>query len=114
MSKILEATCSAAGAVTSGDVVVPAVTVLSEGHQASTGLLLLDGTLKQYIASSATDIKTTIEKVADALDKLTDILTNIGAGMTGSTTAPPPTLAADILEITAIVTELDTLKDALK
>lgn len=113
MSKALEATCEG-GVVTCEGVPVPDVTVLSEGVGESEGLLVLEGLKKTYLASNATDLKTTIEKLVSAVDKIGLTLTAIGAGMTGPTTAPPPTLAADVAELTAITVELTTLKGALK
>jgi len=114
--------------VSSEGIEVPAASVLSEGNQASSGLLFLDGETARYLTTNATDIKTTIEKTVAALDDLSSVLntiattlTSIGAGMTGPTTAPPGTLVTDVativskaLEITATKVELETLKDALK
>lgn len=128
MSKILRATCSPAGIVSAEGVEVPVAQVLSEGNQQSSGLLFMDEDEATYLPSSASDIKTTIEKVITALDNLAlaltqvaTTLTSIGAGMTGPTTAPPGTLATDIVNLTAKVTavnatkaELNTLKEALK
>lgn len=128
MSKALQATCNALGVVTAEGVPVPAAQVLSEGKQASVGLLIIDGTNAWYIPSSATDIAThidktisTIEKVAEAITQLGTTLTSIGAGMTGATTSPPPTLPADVItlntkvtELNLIKTQLTTLKGALK
>lgn len=114
MSKILNATCSANSEVTAEGTIVEDAVILSEGKQQSSGVLLMQGDKATYLTSSATDIKTTIEKLSDALDKIKDILQSIGAGMTGATTAPPPTLAADLTEIASIKTELDNLKEALK
>lgn len=128
MSKVLAATCSAAGVVTADGVVVPEAEVLSEGAQASSGVLILDKGLKTYVASSASDVKSTLEKVSTALDDISTVLTtiataltSIGAGMTGPTTAPPPTLPTDVSEIAskasaiaALKIEVDTLKGALK
>lgn len=112
MSKILDATCSGK-AVTYNGALIDAE-ILSEGVGASEGLLLLEKDKATYITSNATDLKTTLEKVADALTKIGETLTAIGAGMTGPTTAPPGTLAADIVELNLIVTELTTLKGNLK
>ena len=120
MSKILRATCNASGVVTAEGQTVPAAVVLSEGKQASSGLLLMEGENADYIPSSATDIKTTIEKAVDTitdlnacLDQLVLVITAIGAGMTGPTTAPPPTLATDLAQITAKVATLNATKAAL-
>ena len=128
MSKILDATCSSTGVVSVGGVAVDAAEVLSEGKQSSSGILILDRGKAWYIPSSATDIKTTIEKLITVIDKVSDaitktgtIFTSVGAGMTGPTTAPPPTLAADVVvlngkvtDLAAVKADLNTLKGALK
>lgn len=128
MSKILDATCDASGKVTADGIIVTEATVLSEGKQASSGVLVIEEDRARYIASSATDVKTTIEKTIVVLDDLTAALTEIataltaiGAGMTGPTTAPPPTLPTSVVTITNKITaltatkaELNTLKGALK
>lgn len=119
MSKILEASCDANGKVTVAGVEVPDAIVLSEGKQASTGVLILDGEMKKYIPSSAADIKTTIEKAIDtitdtaaALTQIATALTSISA-VTGPAWAPPPTLATDVTTITSKVTSLNATKTAL-
>jgi hypothetical protein len=112
LSKIITASCEAS-VVTADDIAVDA-TILSEGIGASEGLLVLDKTNATYLTSNASDLKTAIEKVISALNKVTDTLTAIGTGMTGSTTAPPAALPINVALITAIVTELTTLKESLK
>ncbi len=114
MSKILEATANAAGVVTADGVPVVGAIILSEGKQASSGVAVMDGDKVWYLTSSATDIKTVIEKVIAALNEIGPALTSIGAGMTGPTTAPPPTLPTAVTNITTVVTQLTTLKEALK
>ena len=114
MSKILSATASADGKVTADGVEVVGAIILSEGKQASSGVAVMDGEKVWYLTSSATDIKATIEKAADAITKIATLFTAMGAGMTGPTTAPPPTLATDVAAINAVVTELNQLKGALK
>ena len=120
MSKVLEATADASGVVTADGVPVPAADLISEGKQASSGILIIDGLKAWYIPSSATDIKTTIENLIDVIDataaaitKIGTTFTAVGAGMTGPTTSPPPTLAADVLELTGKVTELNAIKTEL-
>jgi hypothetical protein len=120
LSKVLQATCDATGKVTADGVIVAGAVVFSEGKQASSGLLLLEGETAFYIPSSATDIKTTLEKlisiltdVTSALTTLSTIATSIGAGMSGSTTAPPPTLGSNVSDVTAKVADLNTIKTAL-
>lgn len=114
MSKILSATCDANGKVSVAGKEVPDALVLSLGKQSSEGALLLDELLKIYVTSSATDIKTVIEKLSALITQISTTLTSIGAGMTGPTTAPPPTLASDVAMLTSIKVELDTLKESLK
>lgn len=113
MSKILDATCEA-GEVTADLVPVPEAEILSEGQGASEGVLLIEGERVRYLTSNASDLKTSIEKAIDSIGKIANILTAIGAGMTGPTTAPPPTLGADIIALQAVATELETLKGNLK
>lgn len=113
MSKILDATCQGR-TVTADQIPVPDAEILSEGQGQSEGVLLLEGERVRYLTSNASDLKTSIEKVVNSIDKIASILTAIGAGMTGSTTAPPPTLAADVAALQAIGTELTTLKGNLK
>lgn len=113
MSKILDATCENNEVTCEGKTITGAV-ILSEGVGQSSGLLLIEESKKTYVTSNASDLKTTIEKLTDALDKIATILTNIGAGMLGSATAPPPTLGADVSELQSISSELENLKDGLK
>lgn len=102
------------GVVKTEQIVISEAEILSEGVAESTGAVLVDGDQVKYFTSSASDIKTTIESLVDAIQKIAAIATSIGAGMTGPTTAPPPTLAADVIELTAIAAELTTLKENLK
>lgn len=112
MSKVIEATCQASTVTIDGQPV--SATILSKGIGSSEGIAVLDKDKVTYITSNATDLETTLDNLNQSLTKLVTILTAIGAGMTGPTTAPPPTLVADLAEITAIVATLTTLKGALK
>lgn len=119
-SKMLEATCDEAGIVKVGEIIVTDADILSEGKQASEGILLIEQDKAKYLTSSATDIESTIEKTVAVIDDLTNainqivsILTNIGAGMTGVTTAPPPTLSTDLSQLSEKVTTLNETKDDL-
>lgn len=128
MSKILNASCDAAGVVKVGGITVPEAVVMSAGKQSSTGLVIVDKKNVKYLTLNTTDIESLIDKTSSALDdvaaalnKIALTLTSIGAGMTGPTTAPPGTLVADVAEITSkaaeitvVKTQLDTLKGALK
>jgi hypothetical protein len=120
MSKILDASCSATGVVSAEGVTVPAATVLSEGKQASTGLLFLEDEKARYLPSSATDIKTTLEKLvlaltstSSALTTIASALTAIGTGMTGPTTAPPMSLPASVSAVNALASSIDSIKEQL-
>ncbi len=117
MSKILEANCGTK-IVTSNGVPVDA-TIFSEGNGASEGVLLLDEDKAFFLNSSASDIKTILEKIGDFLSSLSDALTtldtagfNTGAG--AGSVASPPIIADKITEIQGIGVELNALKGMLK
>lgn len=116
MSKILEATCQS-GVVKVDNLAISDVIILSEGLGASTGILIMQDGQAYYVPYAAIDLKntlikidTTLTNVIDAINKVGDTLTTIGAGMTGPTTAPPGTLVADVLLIKNYATVLNTVK----
>ena len=127
MTKVLTATCEK-GVVKVNGLPVPGAVILSEGVGASEGFVAIDLERAYYLARVTPDLATTLEKLiesldtnAEALNKLVDIITSIGAGMTGPSTAPPPDLATDLLEVTqfsldltGISSELESLKEALR
>ena len=127
MSKVLEATCEG-GVVKVGTLTIEGAVIHSEGEGASQGVLIMEEAESHYLAKTTPDLKTTLGKLSDTLDELSTVLnkvattfTSVGAGMTGPTTAPPPTLATDVASIvtsatqlTAIQTEIDELKEMLK
>lgn len=112
MIKILSATC-VDNKVTVAGQEIENVIILNQGTAESEGVVFIDGDTVTYIASNAGDLAITLEKLADALSKITATLTAIGGGMTGPTTAPPGTLAPNVGEIDAIASELSELKDNL-
>lgn len=119
MSKIVEATCESGVVKVMGLTISDAV-IYSKGVANSTGVLIIDGAQSFYLASSALDLETTLTKLITALDKTSmafikvgTTLTAIGAGMTGPTTAPPPTLVSDVLDINAKATDIATAKTEL-
>jgi len=114
MSKILNATCSAAGVVTCEGVEVPAAEVLSEGKQASSGILIIDGDKAWFIALSASDLKTTIDKVAQALTQAATGLNAAGGGLNALAPGSGAAVISAANQITPLVTELNQLKEALK
>jgi len=114
MSNILDATCSASGEVTADGVKVPVAQLFGAGKQASSGILVLQDGKAYYIPISYSDLKTTLEKLSAAVGQIASTLTSIGAGMTGPTTAPPPTLVTDVATLNSIKADVDQLKEALK
>lgn len=127
MSKALEASC-VAGVVTADGFPVLTAEILSDGTGASDGVLLMDEDKQFYIADTTPDLESTLEKISShlqtiqgTLTTIASALTAIGAGMTGPTTAPPPTLptsvasiAADVATLTALQVQVDLLKETLK
>jgi len=116
MSKILKATCGQ-GAVKVDGLIVDNVEILSEGIGESEGALLLEKEKAFYIPKTVDDLSNSLENLSSALDSLKtsiqnigNLFTAIGAGMTGPTTAPPPTLASDVTAILSGATELETIK----
>lgn len=112
MPRILKATCEnkiikIKGVVVNG-------TVLSSGIGASEGVALLDKSELTYLTTNTTDLKESLVKINDAILKIGEILTSIGAGMTGPTTVPPPTLPTGVVELTNIGIELIQLSEQLK
>lgn len=119
MSKALPASCGA-GLVKIGAVPLPNAVRFSKGIAPSQGIAFLDEDKQYYITNTQPDLETTLGKVSESLDKIAasltkigTILTSIGAGMTGPSTAPPPTLATDVADITANVTAINLLKAQL-
>ena len=109
MSKILDATCDAAGVVTANGQTVPAAEVLSEGTKASEGLLFLEREKARYLPSNATDIKDLIESLVTILNQTITILT----GLDG-VTVTPGSQAANITTLTNLKTQLDNSKGSIK
>jgi hypothetical protein len=112
MSKALAATCQD-GVVTADALEVPGVTILSEGVAPSSGILLLEAGAKTYFAKTTPDLKTTLGKIADALDSIASALTAIDAKPPG-TEPPAPAAAGDIAAISSLQAELEELMENLK
>lgn len=118
MSKILAANCQTK-IVTVKNIPVPVAEIFSEGVGESEGILILDEDKAFFLNSSASDIKTLLEKIGTILTDLTGALTTLDtAGFNtgaGSASAPSPPIIQD--KITAIqnaALELGILKDTLK
>lgn len=114
MSKVIEAQCNALGIVQSEGATITSAKVLTDGKQSSEGILIISGEKAFYLTLSKSDLATTIEKLSILVEKTANIVTSIGGGMTGPTTAPPPTLVSDVAELLALKVELDLLKGTLK
>lgn len=113
MSKILDASCTGS-VVTCEGKPVPSAIILSEGLGPSTGILIMQNGKQYYVSKTTPDVKEVITQLNDLIPKLLTAFTSIASGMTGPTTAPPPTLATDLAALTAVNTQLIALKAMLK
>lgn len=127
MSKVVDATLLQGVVLVSGTP-LPDATILSEGEGPSVGIAVLDEDKQYYIAKTSPDLLTTLTQlvsvlgsVRDAINKIATTFTAVGGGMSGPSTAPPPTLATDVLALTGyataingVATSLNTLKGALR
>lgn len=112
MSKILSATCQA-GVVTVEGQPIPGTRILSEGVAASEGVFFLERDEPTYVAKTSGDLKTTLEAIASALGQLVTALTAIDAKPVG-VMPPAPVASAQITQLSALQTQLTTLKGAMK
>lgn len=112
MSRALDATCESGAVKIQGKVVT--ATILSQGTKSSDGLAILEADKVTYVTSNASDIKDLISQLTSLIQLVSDTFSSIGTGMTGVTTAPPPTLPAAITQLAAMKSTLDTMKDNLK
>lgn len=105
--------------------------VFSEGAAPSDGVAILDKDKVFYFAKTSPDLKTTLEKVIDALgqvktalDKTASALSTLdeagyiiavggGSGAPAVGTPATPFATSDISEISSAATQIDTLKTAL-
>lgn len=109
MSKILAATCNAAGVVTADGVPVVGAIVLSEGKKASSGVAVMDGDKVWYLTSSATDIKDLITSMVEITNQIATIATALDA-----VTVSPGSAAAAIAQLQVLKTQLELTKETLK
>ncbi len=107
--------------------ILPGAIILSGGVGPSIGFVVIDGINAYYVANISISLKLVLDQLVlafnqanTALTQIATTLTSIAAGMTGPTTAPPPTIVADVLAInTAAValaaanTVIGTLKEVL-
>ena len=115
MSKVLTASCDAQGVVKYEGVEVPDCEVMSEGKQASEGILIISGGVVKYLPSSALDIKSTLDKISLSLVEIVAALTAIDAKPVGGTgSAAVPAVVGNVASLNSLKAEIDTLKGALK
>lgn len=117
MGKILEATCED-GVVTADGVAVPAAEILSEGVAPSEGVLLLEGDKAKYLTSSASDLKSTIEQLIDALEDVSSALASIDnrVYLVSATGGVPGAAVAGtaISSLNSAISDLEAFKEELK
>lgn len=113
MSKVFQASFDGSKVLYSG-YEVPNCEVVSEGKGASNGLLFISEGRVFYVASSALDIKSTLEKLSSVLTEVVASLTTLDNKPVGGTgSAPAPALATNIANINALKSEIDILKGGL-
>ncbi len=116
MPRALEATCDA-GIVTAEGTPVPGAIILSEGVSSSSGFAIFDLDKVYYVSKTSPDLKTTLEKMVDALTDIAAALQSLDtAGFLIGATAGvpgPPMLVSTILSINSTKAELDTLRTML-
>lgn len=112
MTRILEATCQAGVVKVAGHTVVPTPTILSQGTQSSTGLLIMEGDRATYIATNTTDLVTTLTAIASSLGTIASSLVSIAA----SDGSPGLIISIGVAaaQLTAAQAALTTLKGNLK
>jgi len=79
LSKVLPADCQSQTVKVSGNPVSEA-DILSEGVGASQGVILIDEDGVYYLTSNAADLKETLDKTVDAINKIADVLTTLEFG----------------------------------
>lgn len=118
MSKVLRASCENFE-VTIGNAPAQEVDFLAcEGKAESQGLAVLDEDKVYYLANTISDLKTTLEKVEDALTQVSSALNTLGGAgfLVGATGAVPwpGSIASQVSAINTAKTALTTLRGNLK
>ena len=109
MSKIIDATCSDDGVVTSEGFEISNALILSEGTKESEGVLLLQANKPTYITSNASDIKELIESLVEIINQIATILSGLDAVSTS-----PGSVTSMITQLQNLKTEFEQTKDSLK
>jgi hypothetical protein len=114
MAKALQGSCIG-GVVSVGSLPVPGTKILSEGVGPSDGLVVIDNEECTYVPKTSGDLKTTLDKITQALGQVISALTTIDAKPVGGTgSAPAPGAATNIAQLTSLQAELSALKGMLK
>lgn len=113
MTRVVQASCSG-GEVTAEGVKVETAVILSEGEGESQGALVMDREKQFYIPNTTPDLNTTLEKLIAALNHVVTGLNAAGSALDGISGGAGVPVTAAATQITPIVTELETLKGALK
>jgi N-methylhydantoinase B/oxoprolinase/acetone carboxylase alpha subunit len=108
-TKMLDATCSAVGIVTAEGSLVQDAEILSQGKQASSGVLLIEQDKARYLTSNASDIKALITSLVAIINQIATIATGIDAASNS-----PGGQTAAITQLQTLKTQLDATKDLLK
>lgn len=112
MTKLLPATCEGSEVTCEGQVIE--AVIVSQGSESSSGVVLIDSDKAYYIANISPDLSTIITDLSTMLNSIASLFTSIGSGMTGGSTAPPPTLASDVASLQNKISELDQLGENLR
>ena len=105
-TKIIEATCTADVVKIDGQDITD-VKILSAGKTASSGILIINGDDKTYIAIPIDSIKSFIDNVNNLIDKLS-------TGILASNSGGPITLGSFTSDLASVKSALTTLKGALQ
>ncbi len=106
MSKVLAASCEN-GVVTVAGQTVDA-TILGDGIDSSTGILIIENEECTYLPKSTDDIRNLIDALGTIIEKIALIATGLDA-----VTVSPGTQAANITSLTLLKTNFVATKDTL-
>jgi hypothetical protein len=107
MARVLEATCEA-GIVTVSGLQITAE-ILSQGVEASSGVVILDGEKAFYVANTYEDLSEIIDEVCGLVDQISTVLTGLDA-----VTTVPASNAAAIAQLGVLKTAFEAKMEALR
>lgn len=112
MARIFPATCIAGVVQVDGHTILPTPTIISQGTQSSTGVMILHGNTAYYVATNATDLADTLTQVQNVLGTVASSLNALAGGI--GIPALILSTAAAATSINAVATTLGTMKVNLK